>query len=116
MANLIPESITVPPLSDISGAQTVYVPITANLAGELKQVKSIISGAIDGDVKIIVSKNATALGTLTITATSSAAGDIDTLDITSAARYLKVGDYLKFAGDGGSSAAAAAYIAIDINR
>ena len=114
MANIRPITVT-DAIADVSTAETLLIPVTANMVGELKQVKTCLGGAITvADTKVIVSKNTTALGTITVAYTSSAAGDIDTLDL--AGVYLSVGDYIKIAGDGGSTDAARLGIAIDIMR
>lgn len=105
-------------IADVSTAETLYIPVTDNMAGKIVQVKTCLGGAISGaDTKVTVSVNSTALGTIVIANTSSAAGDLDTLDITSpTAGYIKVGDYIKIAGDGGSTDAAAGVGVIDIVR
>jgi len=114
MSDLRPVSVFVPIL-DASTAQTVLVPVTDNLAGQIVQVKTVLGGAISGaDDKVIISKNATALGTIVVANSSSAAGDIDTLNINGV--YVAVGDYIKVANGGESTDTATLGVTIDIKR
>lgn len=114
MSDIRPVSIFVP-IADASTAQTVLVPVTDNLTGQLVQVKTVLGGAISGaDDKVIISKNATALGTIVVANSSSAAGDIDTLNINGV--YLGTGDYISIANGGESTDAATLGVVIDIKR
>lgn len=105
-------------IADVSTAENIYIPVTDGMVGKIQQIKTCLHGAISGaDDKVIPSINSTVLGTIVIANTSSAAGDIDTLDVTSpTAGYIKVGDYIKIANGGESTDAAAAIVAIDIIR
>lgn len=114
MSDLRPVSIFVQ-ITDASTAQTVLVPVTDNLTGQLVQVKTVLGGAISGaDDKVTISKNSTALGTITVANSSSAAGDIDTLNINGV--YLGTGDYIKIANGGESTDTATLGVVIDIKR
>ena len=105
-------------IADVSTAETLYIPVTAGSEGKVTQVKTALGGAISGaDSKVVVSVNSTVLGTIVIANTSSAAGDIDTLDVSSpTAGYVKAGDYIKVACGGESTDTASAGVTIDILR
>lgn len=66
-------------IDDVSTADTVYIPIPTNCT--LNKVISVLHGAITGsDATITVANHAgTTIGTITITQSGSAAGDVDTL-------------------------------------
>lgn len=105
-------------IADVSTAETLYIPVTTGSEGKVTQIRTCLGGAISGaDSKVVVSANSTVLGTITIANTSSAAGDIDTLDVTSpTAGYVKAGDYIKVACGGESTGAARGCVTIDIIR
>lgn len=102
-------------ITDCGTAETVCIPITDHNKGELKRITTCLGAAISSaDSKVVVSHNATVLGTITIANTSSAAGDIDTLDV--AGVYLSTGDYVKIANGGESTGAAPLIVVMDVAR
>lgn len=102
-------------VTDVGTAETLCIPVTEHMRGPIVRVTTCLGGAISGaDSLVIVSKNATVLGTITIAYTSSAAGDIDYLDISGV--ELSVGDFIKIANGGESTGAATLSGVIDIVR
>lgn len=100
-------------LSDVSSAEIVRVAITPGLAGELKQIRTVLGGTITvADAKLTIKKNTTAIGTITVSASGSAAGVQDYLDFN--AISLVEGDRIVIDCDGGSTDAANLGISIDI--
>lgn len=106
------DSITIP---DVGTEITVCIPVTEHNKGLLTRVTTCIAGAITGaDSKVVISKNATVLGTIVVANTSSAAGDIDYLDL--AGIELSVNDFIKVANGGESTGTAPMAIVFDIVR
>lgn len=100
-------------IADISTAEVIRIPITPGMAGELKQIRTVLGGAITvADSKITVKKNATAIGTITVAYSGSVAGIQDYLDFNGI--YLAEGDRIVLDNDGGSTDAANLGISIDI--
>lgn len=66
-------------ITDVSTAETIYIPI-AN-AGTVAKVVTVLEGAITTADATLTAKNAagTSMGTITVTQSGSAAGDVDTL-------------------------------------
>ena len=66
-------------LDDVSTASTVYIPIP--FAGTVTKVVTVLEGSLTTANATVTVKNAAgaSMGTLTITQSGSAAGDIDTL-------------------------------------
>lgn len=66
-------------LDDVSTASTVYIPIP--FAGAVTKVVTVLEGSLTTANATVTVKNAagSSMGTLTITQSGSAAGDIDTL-------------------------------------
>lgn len=96
------------PITDASTAQNQFVPIGPGLTGQLIQVRTVLGGAISGaDDKVVVRKNGTDIGTITVAYTSSATGDQDYLDFTASQIFLVEGDRLSIRNGGESSDAAA---------
>ena len=67
-------------LDDVSTASTVYIPIPLQVR-LLKVVNTVLEGSLTTGNATVTVKNAAGMlhGTLTITQSGSAAGDIDTL-------------------------------------
>ena len=90
-------------LDDISTASSTYIPI--NVACTVTRVESIIHGALaTGDVTLTVKPNGVAAtnGTITVTQSGSAAGDVDTCSPT-AGNALAVGEYIELETNGAST-------------
>lgn len=114
MADLrrVGESFHIP---DVGTAVTVCIPITEHNKGQFTRVTTCLGGAITGaDSLVVVSKNATVLGTITIAYTSSAVGDTDYLNI--AGVEVSAGDYIKIANGGESTGVATLGITLDLVR
>ena len=89
--------------ADVSTAGSVYV--VAPSDGQIEKCYSVISGAIGtADAVVTVKINGTAVtdGTITITQSGSAAGDVDSCT-PSAANAFVAGDYIEFATSGAST-------------
>jgi glutamyl/glutaminyl-tRNA synthetase len=104
-------------IDDASTAQNVYVPIGPGLAGQLIQVRTVLGAAISGaDDKVIVRKNGTDIGTITVANTSSATGDQDYLDFTNSQIFVTESDRLTIRNGGESTDAAPLGVTITIKR
>lgn len=93
-------------MADVSADSSAFVAVPCQ--GELIGVRSVLYGAITGaNATVTIKVNGTAVtnGTLTITQSGSAAGDVDSVDFGAVA--VKDGDYIEFDSDGGSSTTAA---------
>lgn len=100
---------------DAGTAATKCVPITEGNAGELKRITTCLGAAISGaDSKVVVTYNTTILGTITIANTSSAAGDIDSLDV--AGVYMAPGGFITVANGGESTGTATLAVVMDVQR
>lgn len=95
-------------LVDVSTASISYVPVPAQ--GVIVGAFSTISAAITGSncvvtVKVIKDGATTTIGTITITQSGSAPGDVDSMVISGSEmdRTVKAGDTLVFDSDGASS-------------
>jgi len=66
-------------LEDVSSVETVHLPIP--FAGTINKVVTVLESSISSSNSTVTVKNAagSSMGTLTITASGSAAGDVDTL-------------------------------------
>lgn len=103
-------------IEDISTASTEY--LVAPFSGTLTKVWSAIGDAITGtDATLTVKINGSTVspGTMTITATGSAAGDVDSVVPTSANTFSE-GDTLEVQSDGASSGVATTNITFKIER
>lgn len=69
-------------LEDVSSVETVYVPIP--FAGTIVKVLTVLEASISSANSTVTVKNSagSSMGTLTITASGSAAGDVDILEPT----------------------------------
>jgi hypothetical protein len=102
---------------DVSTASSVRIPIIDDMEGEVISVTSVLGGAIiTAPAVITVSKNNDSMGTISITHTSSAEGDIDSLVPTSANRFLVAGDWLELTTSGASGNTVPAGFTIAIKR
>jgi hypothetical protein len=90
-------------LADVSADSSAFT--AASHTGEIIEVGSVIYNAITGaDAGVTVKANGTAItgGTLTITQSGSAAGDIDTA-VPTARTAIAQGQLIEFDSDGASS-------------
>ena len=87
-------------LTDISGSFDRYVPIP--VACKVVHITTALSAAIGGSDLVLTFKNAAAasMGTITVTQSGSAAGDIDTLTPTSNNTFA-VNTAIEIEGNGG---------------
>jgi hypothetical protein len=102
-------------LDDLDVADTVYVPIP--YAGTVKKLVTTIDAALaTSDETLTVSNSAAAsMGTIVITQSGSAAGDVDTLS-PSSNNTVTDDDYITIANDGASSTTVNAWVSITIER
>ena len=102
-------------IADISTASTVYVPIHS--ACTVTRVVTVLSGAMSGGDDTITVRNAagTSMGTITVTHTGSAAGDIDTLS-PSSNNTVASNSFITVETDGNSSTSRALYVTILTSR
>jgi len=89
-------------IHDISVVSSIYLPMP--FAGAVSRVTSCIEGAIAGSDLVFTIKNSSAatMGTLTVTQSGSAAGDIDFVN-PSSNNTVTDNDYILVQGDGGPS-------------
>lgn len=91
-------------IADVSTASSVRIPIVDDMEGEVISVTTVLGGAIaTADAVITVSKGNSSMGTVTIANASSAEGDTDSLNPTSANRHLVAGDWLELTTNGAST-------------
>ena len=102
---------------DVSTASSVRIPITDDMEGEVINVTTVLGGAIaTAPAVITVSKGNASMGTISITHTSSAEGDIDSLVPTLATRHLVAGDWLELTTSGASTNTIPAGFSVTIRR
>ena len=102
-------------IADVSTAETVYVPIP--MSGNVVQVTTVLENAITSlDATITIRDNASnSMGTITITQSGSAAGDVD--NITSLTNDdVGDADYITIETDGGSTTASRLWFTVVIER
>ncbi len=105
------------PITDASTAQNQFIPIGPGLSGQLIQVRTVLGAAISGaDDKVVIRKNGSDIGTITIANTSSATGDQDYLDFTNSQIFLVEGDRLSIRNGGESTDTAALGVTVTIKR
>lgn len=101
-------------ITDISTAGQVY--IVSPVAAEVVSVSSVINTAItSADATLTVKTAAGTVGTITITQSGSAAGDVDTLAAASNTA-VAAGAAVEVETDGGSSTASVAQITVLMRR
>jgi len=104
-------------ITNISTASSVRIPIVNDMDGEVMNVTTVLGGAIGtANAIITVSKNNASMGTVTIATASSAEGDIDVLDPTSANRHLVAGDWLELTTNAASTNAVPVGFTVTIRR
>lgn len=115
--NLVLASFTTK-IDDISTAGSIFMPINDEMAGQVVEVRTAISGVITGgDAVITLSINGTALtnGVVTIANAGSAAGDVDTARPTGVVS-IAAGEALEIETDGGSTGTVSALVSVTIAR
>ncbi len=102
-------------LTDISSSFDRYVPIP--VACKVVQITTALSAAISGSDLVLTVKNAagSSMGTITVTQSGSAAGDIDTLTPTSNNTFA-ANTALEIEGNGGPSSHVDLDVAILLER
>lgn len=88
--------------SDLSSVEIIYCPIP--FGGTVSRVSSVLGGAIAGSDVVVTVKDSSAasMGTITITQTGSAAGDVDFLNPTSN-NTVTDNDYVLIETNGGAT-------------
>lgn len=102
-------------LDDISTASTIYVPIP--YAGTVAKVITVIAGAFSTANDTIDVKNSagSSMGTLTITQSGSAAGDVDTL-APSTNNTVTADDFITVETNGASTDTTKLWFTVVIDR
>ena len=102
-------------IDDVSTAQTVYVPIP--FAGTLTKLTTVIGGVIGTSDDVITPKNSagSAMQTLTMTQSGSAAGDVDTVAL-STNNTVTDDDYITIETDGASTNTVKCYFSFVLER
>ena len=102
-------------LTDISGSFDRYIPLP--VACRVVHITTAISAAISGSDLVLTFKNAAAasMGTVTVTQSGSAAGDIDTLTPSSNNTFA-VNTAIEIEGNGGPSSHVDLDVAILLER
>ena len=102
-------------IADVSTAETVYVPIP--YSGTVAKVTTALEGAIAtaDDTITVTNVGVGSMGTITITQSGSAAGDIDTLTPASN-NTVTNDDVISIATDGASTSAQRLWVSVTIVR
>jgi hypothetical protein len=102
-------------ITDVGTAETIVVPVTPHLEGQLVRATHALGGTISGaDSKIVITAGSAAAVTITVAHTSSAAGDIDFLDFGNV--FVKAGQVITIANGGESTGAATGTLVLDIAK
>ena len=88
--------------ADISSAEDLYFPVP--FGGTVSRVTSVLEGSISGADLVVTVKNSSgsSMGTITVTQSGSAAGDVDFLN-PSSNTTVSDNDYILVQTDGGPS-------------
>ena len=102
-------------IDNISASSTVYVPIP--FAGTISKVVTVLEAAISSANATLTVKNAAAatMGTITVTQSGSAAGDVDTL-APSSNNTVAADSFITIASDGGSTNTATLRFVVVLDR
>jgi len=102
-------------LEDVSSVEKVYVPIP--FAGTVSKVLTVLEASISSSDSIVTVKNSAgaSMGTLTITASGSAAGDIDTLSPASN-NIVTADSFITIESNGGSTNTAKLRFVVVLDR
>lgn len=98
-------------IADVSTAETVYIPIP--YACIVSRITTVLEGAITVADATITAKNAagSSMGTITVAYTSSAAGDVDSLDSASN-NTISDNSFLTIETNGGSTDAQRLFVTV----
>lgn len=101
--------------NDVSVADTIYIPVP--YAGTVAKVVTVLDGAITGANDTITVRNAAgaSMGTITITQSGSAAGDVDTL-VPVSNNTIANDSFVRLDADGASGTAQILYVTVVIER
>lgn len=102
-------------ITDVSTAETIYIPIQN--AGTVAKVVTVLEGAIATADATLTVKNAagTSMGTITVTQSGSAAGDVDTLSPV-ANNTVAANTAITIETDGASTTAQRIWFSIAVDR
>lgn len=102
-------------LEDVSAVETVYIPVP--FAGTVSKVLTVLEGSISSADSTVTVKNSagTSMGTLTITASGSAAGDVDKL-IPSSNNTVTADSFITIESDGASTNSAKLRFVVVLDR
>jgi hypothetical protein len=108
-------SVLVVHFADISTSENLYVPIP--FAGTVSRITSVIEGAISGSDVVFTVKNSSAatMGTITVTQSGSAAGDVDFLN-PSSNNTVTANDYVLIQCNGGASSHTDCIVAVVVEN
>jgi len=102
-------------LEDVSSVETVYVPIP--FAGTIVKVLTVLEASISSSNSTVTVKNSagSSMGTLTITASGSAAGDVDILEPTTN-NTVTADSFITVESDGASTNSAKLRFVVVLDR
>ncbi len=102
-------------LEDVSSVETVYVPIP--FAGTVSKVLTVLEASISSANSTVTVKNSagSSMGTITITASGSAAGDIDILEPTTN-NTVTANSFITVESDGASTNTAKLRFVVVLDR
>ena len=102
-------------ITNVSTAETIYIPIQN--AGTVAKVVTVLEGAIATADATLTAKNAagTSMGTITVTQSGSAAGDVDTLSPVSN-NTVAANTAITIETDGASTTAQRIWFSIAVDR
>ena len=102
-------------ITDVSTAETIYIPIVN--AGSVASVVTVLEGAIATADATLTVKNAagTSMGTITVTQSGSAAGDVDSLTPVSN-NTVTATSKITIETDGASTTAQRVWFTIAVDR
>lgn len=105
-------------ITDVSTAGQIYIPIPDEFAGEVVEIRAALNGAIaTGDATLTAKIDGVAMtnGTVTITQSGSAAGDVATGRPTSL-NGVAAGQAIEIETDGASTNAISVFVTVVIRR
>ena len=100
-------------IDDVAGTNTHYIPVP--MAGTITSVHTALENTIDVDTDIGIVSTVGSVGSITITASGSAAGDVDSL--TSFVNdSVAVGNVIIVASAGSSTVSSRLWVSVTIER